>query len=376
MDPSQVKVRIEGVHPEEIINRAAAKGIKIEDPEAAGKVLVLTTDYRGYKSLIALGLEQGFSLTKLGARGLLPFVQRLVRRKFFLIGFLCFCWAVYYISGLVWTIQLDGLVSIDQHEFLVQAAEFNLRKGANIRRLDLDEIEHSLYLAFPQIAWVAVERMGAKIRIRVVEREYNPLEFGAVIDIVAEYDGIIFEMMVLKGIPQVEPGMTVVKGDILIAGYRDGDNQVSAAGFVTGRVFLEGYGEATLAETEKRYTGREEQVSALRIWGRELPLSRKPRYQHYEVEESAVSIYGSQLVLIQRRYSEIMLISKTYSHQEADELARLRALIAAHGQADVQATIIKKEIENISSGPDCFGYRVLLTIETNIGCEKVQTREE
>lgn len=370
------KIHIEGVYPEEFINQAANQGIKMWDIDASGKALIFSTDFNSLKKLKQMQLDRVFSLNILSETGLVVVLRRLVKRKFLLAGFFCFCLAIYYLSGLIWTIELNGLEEIQRAEVTEYVRELGLQKWGKIRRLNLNEIEQNLYLKFPQIAWVAVDRTGTKISIRVVEKEYNPLQFGAIIDIVAEYDGIIFEMMVLKGIPKAEPGMTVAKGDVLIAGYLDGDTVINAAGSVKGKVFLEGYGEAALHEIEKSYTGRQQQVDILQLWGKDLPLSRKPPYEYYEVEEFSASIYRDKIVYLRRLYSEVSLSTKNYSPQEADELARLRALIAAHAQVEEQAAILRKEVEKLSLGEGLFGYRVLLTAETNIGCERVQIRGE
>ena len=371
-----VKIQISGMYPEEFINLAADKEIRVWDMEVAGKVLVFSTDFSSLKKLKQMQHDRGFSVEILRETGFVVWLRLLGKRKFLLVGFFCFCLAIYYLSGLVWTVELNGLEEINRAEVREYIRDLGVYKWGKIRDLNLNEIEQNLYVKFPQMAWVAVDRTGTKISIRIVEKEYNPMQFGAVIDIVAEYDGIIFEMMVLKGIPKVEPGMTVAKGDVLIAGYRDGDNMINAAGSVKGRVFLEGYGEAALEEIEKSYTGRQQQVDILQLWGKKIPLSRRPRFDNYEVEESSTSIYSTNIVFLRRLYSEIILNTNIFSPAEADELALLRAMIAAHAQVEEQAVILSKEVEKVSLGEGMFGYRALLTVETSIGRERVQIRGE
>lgn len=371
-----VKIQISGMYPEEFINLAADKEIRLWDMEVAGKVLVFSTDFSSLKKLKQMQHDRGFSVEILRETGFVVWLRLLGKRKFLLVGFFCFCLAIYYLSGLVWTVELNGLEEINRAEVMEYIRDLGVYKWGEIRRLNFNEIEQNLYVKFPQMAWVAVDRTGTKISIRIVEKEYNPMQFGAVIDIVAEYDGIIFEMMVLKGIPKVEPGMTVAKGDVLIAGYRDGDNMINAAGSVKGRVFLEGYGEAALEEIEKSYTGRQQQVDILQLWGKKIPLSRRPRFENYEVEESSTSIYSTNIVFLRRLYSEIILNTNIFSPAEADELALLRAMIAAHAQVEEQAVILSKEVEKVSLGEGLFGYRALLTVETSIGRERVQIRGE
>jgi hypothetical protein len=70
------------------------------------------------------------------------------------------------------------------------------------------------------------------------------------------------------------------------------------------------------------------------------------------------------------------LNTNIFSPAEADELALLRAMIAAHAQVEEQAVILSKEVEKVSLGEGMFGYRVLLTVETSIGRERVQIRGE
>lgn len=371
-----VKIQISGMYPEEFINLAADKEISLWDMEVAGKVLVFSTDFSSLKKLKQMQHDRSFSVEILRETGLVVWLRLLGKRKFLLVGFFCFCLAIYYLSGLVWTVELNGLEEINRAEVMEYIRDLGVYKWGKIRGLNLNEIEQNLYVKFPQMAWVAVDRTGTKISIRIVEKEYNPMQFGAVIDIVAEYDGIIFEMMVLKGIPIVEPGMTVAKGDVLIAGYRDGDNMINAAGSVKGRVFLEGYGEAALEEIEKSYTGRQQQVDILQLWGKKIPLSRRPRFDNYEVEESSTSIYSTNIVFLRRLYSEIILNTNIFSPAEADELALLRAMIAAHAQVEEQAVILSKEVEKVSLCEGMFGYRALLTVETSIGRERVQIRGE
>ncbi|HOC06037.1 MAG TPA: sporulation protein YqfD [Bacillota bacterium] len=365
-----VKARVEGIHLEELINQASLKGIKVWDIERQGSAVVFSTDYFGLKQLRK---EKELVLEIIGERGLLVWLRRVWSRKFWLAGFFCFCFLLYYLSGFIWAIEVQGTEKIDREELLDYVGEFGLYRWGKVRSLELNEIEQNLYLKFPDIAWVAVERSGTKVVIRLVEKQLNPIQRGAVIDIVAAYDGIIFEMMVLKGIAQVKPGMTVAKGDVLIAGYRDGEQVVNAAGSVKGKVFIEAYGEAAVEETEQSYTGDQRQVDILELWGKKIPLSRRPKYQHYEVEESSTAIFRNLIVWRRQTFSEISLRTNRFSPKEAEELALYRALVAAHAQLDPDAVIINKEVECLSQRSP-FIYRVFITAETDIGSEMVQFR--
>lgn len=368
-----VRAKVEGIHAEELINQAALAGIRVWDIERVERAVVFSTDEKGLKQLRRLEREKGLVLKIIRERVLMVWLRRVRRRKFWLAGFFCFCFALYYLSGFIWAIEVQGTEKIDREELLDYVSDYGLHRWGKVRRLELNAIEQNLYLKFPDIAWVAIERSGTKVSIRLAEKQSNPMQRGAVIDIVAAYDGIIFEMMVLKGIAQVKPGMTVAKGDVLIAGYRDGEQVVNAAGAVKGKVFVEAYGEAAVEETAQRYTGDQRQVDILELWGKKIPLSRRPKYQHYEAEESSTAIFRNLIVLRRLTYSEVSLETNHFSPEEAEELARYRALVAAHAQLDPDAVIIKKEVENLSQHSP-FICRVFITAETDIGSEMVQFR--
>jgi len=278
---------------------------------------------------------------------------------------------------MIWQIDIHGLEALDPIEVKEYTESLGLEKWARIGNLDLNDIEGQLYLRFPEIAWVAIEKSGTKVSIRIVEKEPDPLQFGEPIDIVAEYDGIISEMMVMQGIALVNPGMTVAKGDVLISGYREAERIINAAGYVKAVVHVEGYGEAAMVEIEKKYTGNEVLTKTLQIGSTNISLSRKEHgFDNYEIIEAVRPLRGNlnlPVRMIHRRYREIELITKEYSQEEAQELAKNRAMMIAHQQVGEHADILKTDIKDITID-SIFRYKVTITIETKIGQEKAQVR--
>lgn len=368
----RASVRVVGSSPERFINLALAAGVRLWDTEINGNELLFSTDLSSIKTLAEIQDKTGYNLEVHRESGPLVIIRLFWRRKILLVGFFCFWFILYYLAGLVWSLRVEGLALLDQNEVLGYVESRGLEKWASWRRLNLDAIENELYVQYPEIAWVAVERSGTHILIRIVEKEPDPLHLGEPIDIVAAYDGIISEMMVIQGQARVEPGMTVAKGDVLISGVRSGDTLVNAAGYIKAIIHVEGYGEAALEEVSKEFTGRIALINVLQLGDKSIFLnSRKHGFANYEIEESRRYLRGNSrlpVVLVQRRYREIELITKVYTPEEADELARSRAMRLAHQQVGEHADLLKTEIRNI--GIDAiFRYKVTLTIETKIGRE-------
>jgi len=372
-------VLVSGKCPEKFINLASENGIKIWDIVQSSGNIKCKTDLSSLKKLEQFLQHTEFSLEVTAKSGVIPIAQFLVQRKFLLAGFFCFWLILFYLSGLVWQVDIEGLERVNKSTFVQYVETQGLHKWAKLKRLDLKAIEKQLPLQFPEIAWAAVERSGTRVLIRVVEKDYDPVQHGEVIDIVAEYDGIITEMMVLQGVSMAEAGMTVAEGDVLIAGYRENGKAVNAAGSIKAIVYFEGYGEAGLEEIKKEHTGQEETVRILQLGELSMPLTRKqPEFAHYDVAESVRYLRGkpgSPVRLVERRYREIKLTVLTYTPEQASALALKRAKLMAHQRVEEHADLLKTEVLDMTQ-ETIFRFRVLLTAETRIGRERVQTRGE
>lgn len=373
-------IRVRGECLERFINLAAAKGVRIWDTVITGQELWFKTDIGSLKKLEQIEANNSYAIEVHREPSIRLFSHFVLRRKILVLGFFCFCFVLLFYSGKIWRLEVQGLEDLNREEILEFVEPLGLYKGGNLRKLDLNEIEQQLYLHFPQIAWVAIERTGTRIAIRIVEKEYDPLQSGEPIDIVAQFDGIISEMMVLQGIPMVKPGMTVARGDVLISGYRDNGNLVNAAGSVKAIVYCEGFGEAALEEIERVATGRVKVVQLLQAGKIQLPLSpRKHGFETYLLRESRRYLLGrSNLPIIfrEQEYIEIKLIRHSYTLEQAEELARERGMLMAHRQVEEHGDILKTEVRKVAQDDNLIRYWVIITMETRIGQEKVQTRGE
>jgi similar to stage IV sporulation protein len=164
------QVRVTGSAPERFINLVAAAGIRLWAAKIDGQELQFNTDLISLKKLMEVRKNTGYIVEVQKKQGLLVFAGFLWQRKLLLAGFFCFWLCLYYLAGMIWTLDIDGMTSLEKSDVLDYVASLGLEKWANFRRLDLDAIEEQLYLRFPEIAWVAVERSGTKVSIRIVEK--------------------------------------------------------------------------------------------------------------------------------------------------------------------------------------------------------------
>ncbi|HOB34125.1 MAG: sporulation protein YqfD [Firmicutes bacterium] len=374
-----VEIEAGEISPEEFINRAREAGARLWNISAVGGKVQCKTDIFSYNRLVAVQKQTGCTLTVLKKSGLCVLARTVWLRKLLLVGFMGFWLTLYFLSGLVWHIRVEGARTLDEAEILEYVRSLGLEQWASIRDIDLNRMERELTLRFPEIAWVAVERQGTQITIRIVEREADPLQFGVPVDIVAENDGIIIEMKVIQGIPLVEPGMTVAKGDVLISGFKDEKGIVNAAGFVRALVYIEGYGEAAVEERVKVFTGNEFTARYLTLGNKKIALTRRNhRFARFEKVETRRFFRGNPRIpigLLEQRYREVELQTVRHTPEEARELARERAMLRAHQQLGEHADLLETKVYDITAD-DVFRVKVVLTAETRIGRQKAQAKGE
>lgn len=376
------RVRVTGIFPEKFINLAAARQVRMWDTKQGKDEVSFRTDLFSASKLDEIYRRTGCSGEVVARGGLAVYAGYLRQRKMLIVGFFCFWLLLWHASGLVWRLEIEGTEQVDRQQVLQLAADMGLTRWARHQQLDLNAIENEIQINFPQISWVAIDRQGTYVKIRIVEKEFDPLQGTAPIDIVAAHDGIIAKIMVLQGRAVVEPGMTVAKGDVLIAGYRTEQGLVNAAGAVSGIVYLEGYGECGLREVTRVATGKAVTHYRLRIGGREVALSRRRHgFSQYDVEvdERPLRWGRPDVALVRVTYREIELEEDIYSEEQARDTARERALLQVHQQVENEpdARIITQEVIELSlDNEELFRFKVRLEVETSIGTEAIQSGGE
>lgn len=208
-----------------------------------------------------------------------PFVfTRLKVRAFWGLGLVLALLIMSYLSSFIWFIEVAGNEQISSAQLWEVLEEEGLKTGTPRKNLARRQLETALLTHFPDLVWVQISLQGVKVTINVAEREIRPGEEQWMGDIYALVDGLVSEILVLRGTPLVQVGDTVRKGDPLISGeYYDqrGRKQVGAArGVVLARTWHKGVGEASFTRWEPVPTGRRRLQFLFIIGPLSLPLGK------------------------------------------------------------------------------------------------------
>jgi len=306
-----VTITVSGGAVEKFINLTTKQGINIWDVQT-GKENEVTLNVRvkAVKKLRTAARKSGCRF-KIKKREGLPFsLSYFNKRKAMVIGCIFFLAALYIFNSFVWFVQVAGSRNVKAADILKAAAKAGLERGVLRRDVNIGAAEKNIQDQLPLLSWVGIEIKGTRAVIEVAEKTKAEEPYNGPAHVVAKKSGLIKEVLVFQGDPVVKEGDTAVEGQVLISGIilppEDTDKKappetsvkkpapkptyVNAKGSVRARCWYESYGEASLIEKDRKYTGRVITKVCMKIRGREIILNgpRNIPFTSYKTGDSLV----------------------------------------------------------------------------------------
>ena len=391
-----VDIEIKGRFSERFLNLAFQEGIDLRGIEYQGEKILARVPLKDMSKLRIIARNSRCSFHIRGRFGL-PFIVAFLRSRPLLpIMAAIAIFLFMFIYSFTFTLEVVGPYPVseeDQAKVLALAAEAGIEPGHSRWGVDMDEAEKHILLGFSELVFAQVIQDGVHVQINVVRRvdvspADQPKEPG---HLVADFDGIIEDILVRRGTAAVSSGDAVCKGDILIYGWQ-GDQALAADGIVTAKVWGEGYGECALREEWTEPSGNEVISIGLKVDdGSFLHLAgaQESPYENYSVSEETESMLTWRktwptVEIVVRNISELVTIVNEYSAEESQIIARERAEENAYANLlqllgkdeDAEITIIDKEIEDIDLDGDPSRAHVVLETQMEIGVYSPLTEEE
>lgn len=329
-----VRLRVEGLMLERLLERAIQEGARfraVEPPEDH----VMTIDADPHSAAIVQALCERFSMpcTVVARRGRDAMARRLRERATALAGVVVCLMALSAFFGRVWIVDVELTGERDASVAPIEQAlsEMGVQPGVAKSEVDADRIESALAASSPDFSFVGVRLQGVRLLVEVAPAVAAPevYQVDAGRDLVAACDGVVLSVNVETGVACVEPGDTVVRGQVLIRGEERVSSEetrgVAALGSVVARTWTTATASAPLTRTCTERTGRSATSSELCLMGFSWPLTEGGRFGAQEAEVEVLPVGGLFLPLEIRRTT---LYETTARETQADEAALGSALSA------------------------------------------------
>ncbi len=213
-------VRIRGTAPERFINLCCNKKIFIWELTRIEEDFQFRISIKNYRKLRPIAKKTGIIPRIVYKHGFPFFLHRHRRRKGFFLGIIVCVILVYIMSLYIWDISFQGGSKYTHEAMIKFLNKNNIYTGILKKKVNCQEIEETMRLAYKDIGWVSAEIKGTRLIIKITETNM-PVPAGVAREpshMVATKNAIVKSIITRTGTPLVKEGDVVKKGDILVSG--------------------------------------------------------------------------------------------------------------------------------------------------------------
>lgn len=358
-----LELQIRGKYVERLINRMVGQGMQVWDitrKENEAYFCITLDDFHKMKPLLK---ETDCRLHVAKRVGLPFFLKKIGTRSLFLVGIVLFFIGIYFLSSVVWRVDIVGNEKIPTSEIRQVAEQIGIKQGIFKFRLpQVEKIQKDLLNKIPRASWVGFEMKGTTAIIKVAEKvvpdpkraENKP------VNIIASKKAVIYYIFTEKGNQLVLPNDVVKKGQILISGiYGNEENSKvdTARGIVEGEVWYESEISVPLKQNRPVLTGDNYTEKYLTIGNFTMKISgffQKPFSHAVRSEENSTLSWTKSFLPIGLKtvtFREDAVHETVINQQEASsigkKLARENLLKGLGASARIkEENVLQERLEN------------------------------
>ncbi|MDD6440751.1 MAG: sporulation protein YqfD [bacterium] len=217
-----LKIQIFGYSPERFLNLCSYQKINLWDLNVKGRTYEMKISVKDFRKLKPIIRKTKTKVKVVQRYGFPFFLQKYKTRHFLFAGLLMGILFLFFMSGFVWEIEIDGNIRCSDEEIRMFLKTMDISEGKRKKEISCDKIAEMMRENFDDVIWVSASVDGVELKIEVKEnmdRIYEEeMEKSPPMDIVADKDGVVKSIITSKGKPMVKAGDEVKKGDILVSG--------------------------------------------------------------------------------------------------------------------------------------------------------------
>lgn len=335
-----VYVQLTGYAPERFLNLCGNHDILIWNLKPCEDGYLFCISVKGFRKLKPI-LKKTKTKVKILKRVGVPFTTfRYRKRKIFGIGIFFFGILLYYLSGFIWNIEINGNSYLSNEVILDFLAEEECSFGTKKSAISCEQLEEALRSRYDEVIWTSIKIYGTKMTVDIQENllpeeQYEKKE-DEIYDIVAAKDGVISEIITRSGTPLVTAGTEVKAGDILVSGrieIKDDNGETkeylyhNSDADVIARVVYSYEDVIETAYTDAVPTGNEQTDYEAVLFKTTFnnPFFRN-KFENCNVTSNTTQIHVTDnfylpIWITEQHYQEVEKVDKTYSESEVRQIA-------------------------------------------------------
>ena len=373
-----VKFSGNGVFPERFLNLCAKENILVWNPKVNVNEISGYMRINDYKRIRKIAKKSCMRI-KITKRVGLPFLVNRYRHRYGIpIGAVLFFFIIWYLSGFVFNISINGNITADKKEVLSSLKNCGVYLGQRTSNIDAELTRQKFLINNPEFSWAALNIKGSYITVELAQttEKNEKSDDKEPCNIIAKNDGKIIKIKAYEGKPAVSVGEAVTKGDLLVSGvieltdkttkFVHSNAEVTAQTRHSLKVFVpfDNFEELTDEKTIKR--------SVLSIANIDIPLFLGEISKPYKVKYKTKNycFFGKELP-IKKTTAYFKKISKkkiTLDEQSAKQLAIEK--MEKKAQKLLKNTIKTKETAVFTTKINGILMKQVFICEENIAKEK------
>ncbi len=375
-----VRILVTGFAVERFINMAAHRGIYIWDTEKTDEGTYMNVSVKAVKQLRDVAHKTRCRI-KIKRKEGYPFLaHRYRKRKILVGGIVFFIVFMFVLSSFIWKVDVVGNKRIYPNDIIDFCEQNGLKPGVSKSDVDEKKLALAMMTHYEDLAWVNVYIKGTRATITVSEtlEKKQMMDKSAPCNVVAQYDGLITNIVTAAGRPLVKQNDVVKKGDVLVSGeivVKEDEtgvmkDYVHANSMVWARMYEEINFDVPFEYERKAYTGETKTTFGFIIGDKrfEIPFLSIPlmgkEFESYDRSTSRNQLhfgedYPLPVIFLTHTYKEFVNVAHKRTIEQAKELADYIVNGRILNEFDFAADVIGKDFR---FGETLEGLRTTVTV--------------
>ena len=321
-----LRIKVKGDGLERFLNLCSKNEISVWNIKRNKKELFVNIKIKDYKKIRILRRTIKFPpKLKIHKKYGLPFIiKSYEKRKGVAVGIILSFLILYFLSGFIWEVKVEGNTNIDSNQVIIACEELGIKKGISKNKIDPYNLKSLLVLKVEGIAWCSFNVEGSVLTVDISEAKDSSKESdNTPSNLIATHDGVIKNTKIEKGAKMIDLGQAVRKGDLLVSGalnYGEKTEFIKSEGKViaeTERIFKK---TVPLKYEKKILSGKSKTLNVIDFFGLKIPLFVGNVKFDYEetITKKNFKMLGANLpiTIISKNFKEINKIQTTRNEEE------------------------------------------------------------